>query len=114
MTVPVASPSIASPAAPVVLEPTGPSGLAAGLAIALLSIAASMATAILMTVGGADKAAAGVGAAAGAGAAPNIASLATYAVPIIVTVLVLSAFTMGHILGRGRARSDAGPGAGQL
>ncbi|WP_437863151.1 globin family protein [Sorangium sp. So ce363] len=116
VTVPVASPGITSPAvaAPVVLEPTGPSGLAAGLAIALLSIAASMATAILMTVGGADKAAAGVGAAAGAGAAPNIASLATYAVPIIVTVLVLSAFTMGHILGRGRARSDAGPGAGQL
>ncbi|WP_437590747.1 globin family protein [Sorangium sp. So ce1000] len=115
VTVPVASPAIApAPAAPVVLEPTGPSGLAAGLAIALLSIAASMATAILMTVGGADKPAGAAGAAAGAGAAPNIASLATYAVPIIVTVLVLSAFTMGHILGRGRARSDAGPGAGRL
>ncbi|WP_437279579.1 globin family protein [Sorangium sp. So ce375] len=110
VTVPVASSAMAPAPAPVVLEPTGPSGLAAGLAIALLSIASSMATAILMTVGGGDKAAA----AAADKAVPNIASLATYAVPIIVTVLVLSAFTMGHILGRGRARSEAGPGVGPV
>ncbi|WP_437486373.1 globin family protein [Sorangium sp. So ce1014] len=96
-----------APAAPVVLEPTGPSGLVAGLAIGLLAISASMATAILLTVGGPDKAAAAAGAAADR-ASPSIASLATYAVPIIVTVLVLSAFTMGHVLGRGRVRSDAG------
>ncbi|WP_437968489.1 globin domain-containing protein [Sorangium sp. So ce260] len=110
VTVPAAAPIVApapAVAAPVALEPTGPSGLVAGLAIALLSIAASMATAILLTVGGPDRATAGAGAAVDR-ASPNIASLATYAVPIIVTVLVLSAFTMGHILGRGRARSDAG------
>ncbi|WP_437571380.1 globin family protein [Sorangium sp. So ce542] len=112
VTVPAAAPVVA-PAAPVAQEPTGPSGLVAGLAIALLSIAASMATAILLTVGGPDRAAAAAGAAADR-ASPNVASLATYAVPIIVTVLVLSAFTMGHILGRGRARSDAGPGGGRL
>ncbi|XYH99115.1 globin family protein [Sorangium sp. So ce1128] len=108
VTVPAAAP-IAPTAAPVALEPTGPSGLVAGLAIALLSIAASMATAILLTVGGPDRAAAGAGAAADR-ASSSVASLATYAVPIIVTVLVLSAFTMGHILGRGRARGDAGGG----
>ncbi|WP_437756770.1 globin family protein [Sorangium sp. So ce1389] len=112
VTVPAAAPVVA-PAAPVAspaaLEPTGPSGLVAGLAIGLLSIAASMATAILLAVGGPDRAAAGAGAAADR-ASSSVASLATYAVPIIVTVLVLSAFTMGHILGRGRARGDAGGG----
>ncbi|WP_437781521.1 globin family protein [Sorangium sp. So ce1097] len=108
VTVPAAAPApaVAPPVAP---EPTGPSGLVAGLAIGLLSIAASMATAILMTVGGPDRAAAGAGAAADR-ASQGIASLATYAVPIIVTVLVLSAFTMGHVLGRGRARGDGGMG----
>ncbi|XXX78048.1 globin family protein [Sorangium sp. So ce134] len=113
VTVPAAAPVVAPAAPTIVQEATGPSGLVAGLAIALLSIAASMATAILLTVGGPDRAAAGAGAAADR-ASPNIASLATYAVPIIVTVLVLSAFTMGHILGRGRARSDAGPGGGRM
>ncbi|WP_437877052.1 globin domain-containing protein [Sorangium sp. So ce513] len=109
VTVPAAAPAAPAVAPPVVSEPTGPSGLVAGLAIGLLSIAASMATAILMTVGGPDRAAAGAGAAAD-GASQGIASLATYAVPVIVTVLVLSAFTMGHVLGRGRARSDGGLG----
>ncbi|WP_437958794.1 globin family protein [Sorangium sp. So ce119] len=107
VTVPAAAPAAPALAAPAATEPTGPSGLVAGLAIALLSIAASMATAILLTVGGPDRAAAGAGAAADR-ASQNVASLATYAVPIIVTVLVLSAFTMGHILGRGRARGDGG------
>ncbi|MGK3997161.1 globin domain-containing protein [Sorangium sp. So ce1024] len=109
VTVPAAAPAAPAVAPPVVSEPTGPSGLVAGLAIGLLSIAASMATAILMTVGGPDRAAAGAGAAAD-GASQGIASLATYAVPVIVTVLVLSAFTMGHVLGRGRARGDGGLG----
>lgn len=108
VTVPAAAPVVA-PAAPAALESTGPSGLVAGLAIGLLSIAASMATAILLAVGGPERAAAGAGAAADR-ASSSVASLATYAVPIIVTVLVLSAFTMGHILGRGRARGDAGGG----
>ncbi|WP_437307703.1 globin family protein [Sorangium sp. So ce388] len=108
VTVPAAAPVVA-PAAPAALESTGPSGLVAGLAIGLLSIAASMATAILLAVGGPDRAAAGAGAAADR-ASSSVASLATYAVPIIVTVLVLSAFTMGHILGRGRGRGDAGGG----
>ncbi|WP_437734882.1 globin family protein [Sorangium sp. So ce1335] len=105
VTVPAAAPAAPAVAAPVAPEPTGPSGLVAGLAIGLLSIAASMATAILLTVGGPERAAAAAGAAADRGA-HGIASLATYAVPIIVTVLVLSAFTMGHVLGRGRARGD--------
>ncbi|WP_234023369.1 globin family protein [Sorangium cellulosum] len=112
VTVPAAAPAAAPApvAAPAALEPTGPSGLVAGLAIALLSIAASMATAILLTVGAADRAAPGTAAAAADRAASlNVASLATYAVPIIVTVLVLSAFTMGHILGRGRSRGAADP-----
>ncbi|WP_437677580.1 globin family protein [Sorangium sp. So ce131] len=110
VTVPAAAPAAAPApvAAPAALEATGPSGLAAGLAIGLLSIAASMATAILLTVGGADRVAPGASAAADRAASLNAASLATYAVPIIVTVLVLSAFTMGHILGRGRSRGGAG------
>ncbi|MGK4007501.1 globin family protein [Sorangium sp. So ce1036] len=110
---PPVAPIVVSAPAPAALEPTGPSGLVAGLAIALVAVASSMATAILFTVGQPDRAPSGAGAAAG-GTALSVASLATYAVPIIVTVLVLSAFTMGHILGRGRARGgagDAGPGS---
>lgn len=84
--------------APFVPESSGPSGLTAGLAIGLLCLATSVATAILLTVGPpGDK------------GSLSATSVATYAVPLIIAILIVSAFTMGHLLGRGGRGQVGGP-----
>jgi hypothetical protein len=82
-------PAVATPASPVAEQPSS-FGLAAGLLVALLCITASVGTAMVITM-----------VEIGAG----MAHLAAYGVPLVMMVLVLTSFALGHALGKSRSRS---------